>query len=414
MRDKMRNQFQQMFVLFLAVLSFIPVEAKAATENNIQCWNVQDYISKGNISPEKILQLQEVQEVINKVGSIPNIIPPLVICETKIVNAWVTTTGNPLVMTTGILDLLGSDKNMIAALAGHEISHLVLNHTKQKNELDSVFRRDGEKVGRRVINNGGSFNDANNITNLVYLAKTKAFSRELESEADDLGIQYASKSGYDPEGVRSLFNLMVEKGAGKIATDFFDDHPGFFERYVKSGGRVLDEHFDQMASRYLINNEWTNLETGVNQWMSKFPYSPNAWFYNAKVQGRVSKNRELEALENAFTYSTPSLSKRQVQIDESFLTLCIDLYSQGYALESAICSKGLSKPELKEQFNKQTFRGILVDLGNPPPAINLVFVKEKDGSKLITDRGWAENQAYVDTPAWKPIRFTPKIVESNE
>jgi hypothetical protein len=396
------TQLPQM--LFITIALSLSATSAQATENKIECWLADEYLTKGNASAEKSIQIQVVKDVINMVGSISKTIPPLAICDTKVVNAWVTIAGNPLVITTGMLNIIGTDNNIIAALVGHEISHLVLKHLKQENDLDPILRRDAERIGPNVTIQGGTY-DLNTIKTIVYVAKRKALNRKFESEADDLGIQFASKAGYEPEGARKLFNLMVSSGVGRLYAEFFDDHPGFFERYAQAESRVIDEHFDQIASRNLENNDWVSLEDNVNQWLLQFPYSPNAWFYNAKLQGRISKDTELEALENAFTYSTPTLSKKQAQLDASYLKLCTDLYWLGHKLESAICSKSLSQLTLKEEFNRQTFRGVVIDLGNPPPPLKLLFLKDEEGGKLITDRGWPDKQPVTETPSWKPIRY---------
>jgi predicted Zn-dependent protease len=59
-------------------------------------------------------------------------------------------------------------------------------------------------------------------------------SREFESEADQLGIQYAWKAGYDPRGFITFFDKMAaEKGYIQSAS-FFRTHPPYFERIVST------------------------------------------------------------------------------------------------------------------------------------------------------------------------------------
>jgi hypothetical protein len=89
---------------FFTIAFFIYSESALAIEKNIQCWIAGEFVSKGNATQEKILQIQEIEEVINKVGSISKVILPLAIGETQAVNAWVSTVGNPLVITTSMLD----------------------------------------------------------------------------------------------------------------------------------------------------------------------------------------------------------------------------------------------------------------------------------------------------------------------
>ena len=57
-------------------------------------------------------------------------------------------------------------------------------------------------------------------------------SRDFEMEADQLGVQYAWRAGFDPRGFVTFFVKMAsEKGYVKSAS-FFRTHPAFFDRIV--------------------------------------------------------------------------------------------------------------------------------------------------------------------------------------
>ncbi|MDA2924243.1 M48 family metalloprotease [Acidobacteria bacterium AH-259-L09] len=59
--------------------------------------------------------------------------------------------------------------------------------------------------------------------------KLLAVSREYESEADQLGVQYLWNAGYDPKGFVTFFDKMAsEKGYVRSAS-FFRTLPPFFE-----------------------------------------------------------------------------------------------------------------------------------------------------------------------------------------
>jgi predicted Zn-dependent protease len=49
-------------------------------------------------------------------------------------------------------------------------------------------------------------------------------------EADQLGMQYAWKSGYDPEGFIRLFDHMSQKEGHASSTSFFATHPAYGDR----------------------------------------------------------------------------------------------------------------------------------------------------------------------------------------
>jgi predicted Zn-dependent protease len=59
-------------------------------------------------------------------------------------------------------------------------------------------------------------------------------SRDYELEADQLGIQYAWKSGYDPSGFIRLFDKLANKEGSVIGASWFRTHPVFYQRMVRA------------------------------------------------------------------------------------------------------------------------------------------------------------------------------------
>ena len=84
----------------------------------------------------------------------------------------------------GMLDLLGLDVHMVAALIGHELGHLKLDHGED------------HKTRRR--------------TDMLTAANTR-YSRDNEREADYLGAIWAVEAGYDPDGAVRLQELVYKK-----------------------------------------------------------------------------------------------------------------------------------------------------------------------------------------------------------
>ena len=105
----------------------------------------------------------------------------------------------------GMLDLLGLDVHMAAALIGHELGHLKLDHGKDhKNRRRSDMRT---------------------------AANTK-YSRDNEREADYLGAIWAVEAGYDPQGAVRLQELVYKK-TRHLSGGFSGSHPSSIERITK-------------------------------------------------------------------------------------------------------------------------------------------------------------------------------------
>ena len=104
-----------------------------------------------------------------------------------------------------MLDLLGVDVHMAAALIGHELGHLKLNH--------------------------GAENKKKRTSDLRTAAATR-YSRDNEREADYLGAIWAVEAGYDPAGAVRLQEL-VYKRTKHLPGGFSGSHPSSIERIAK-------------------------------------------------------------------------------------------------------------------------------------------------------------------------------------
>ncbi len=114
-----------------------------------------------------------------------------------------------------MLDLLGLDVHMAAALIGHELGHLKLDHGE-----------DHKTRGRQDIRT----------------ASNTKYSRDNEREADYLGAIWAVEAGYDPAGAVRL-QEMVYKKTRHLSGGFSGSHPSSIERItkLKSLARRLSE-----------------------------------------------------------------------------------------------------------------------------------------------------------------------------
>ena len=104
-----------------------------------------------------------------------------------------------------MLDLLGLDVHMAAALIGHELGHLKLNHGED------------HKAQRRTD---------------IRTASNTRYSRDNEREADYLGAIWAVEAGYDPAGAVRLQELLYKK-TKHLSGGFSGSHPSSIERVTK-------------------------------------------------------------------------------------------------------------------------------------------------------------------------------------
>ena len=74
---------------------------------------------------------------------------------------------------------------------------------------------------------------------LVLDLKLLGVSREYELEADQLGVQYAWNSGYDPTGFTRFFDKMATKQGYVNGVSWFRTHPPFYQRMVETQREIM-------------------------------------------------------------------------------------------------------------------------------------------------------------------------------
>ncbi len=149
----------------------------------------------------------------------------------KIKNAWCMP-GGKIAVYTGILDIT-KNTNGLAAVMGHEIAHAVAKHSVERASRGTLLN-----VGTKIIDiaSGGVLSEVNRTTgqNVVGLLSQigimNPFNRKQETEADYLGMIFASLSGYDIRETVKVWERMRDGNKGKEPPEFMSTHPSSSNR----------------------------------------------------------------------------------------------------------------------------------------------------------------------------------------
>ena len=149
----------------------------------------------------------------------------------KIKNAWCMP-GGKIAVYTGILDVT-KNTNGLAAVMGHEIAHAVAKHSVERASRGTLLN-----VGTKIIDiaSGGVLSEVNRTTgqNVVGLLSQigimNPFNRKQETEADYLGMIFASLSGYDIRETVKVWERMRDGNKGKEPPEFMSTHPSSSNR----------------------------------------------------------------------------------------------------------------------------------------------------------------------------------------
>jgi len=165
--------------------------------------------------------------------------------------------GNHIVCTTALLDLYrGAPEDELAAVLGHEVAHVVCRHGVEKATKSMVT---SAMLFTSVL--CGDFILALLLGQATTLGINLPFSREMEREADHLGLKIAAAACYDPRGAinahRRLHNVTqvmqagMARGAGGRAVVIVEPptvlstHPPYEERV-----RLMSELMPEAQAEY--------------------------------------------------------------------------------------------------------------------------------------------------------------------
>ena len=154
----------------------------------------------------------------------------------KIKNAWCMP-GGKIAVYTGILKVT-KNKDGLAAVMGHEIAHAVAKHSIERASRALILN-----VGTAAVDifTGGAISNTQRTTGVDVAGMLRTFGidnpfgRKQESEADYLGLIFASLAGYDIRESVNLWERMKESNKGQEPPEWMSTHPSSSKRieYLK-------------------------------------------------------------------------------------------------------------------------------------------------------------------------------------
>ena len=155
----------------------------------------------------------------------------------KIKNAWCMP-GGKIAIYSGMLDVT-KNTNGLAAVMGHEIAHAVAKHSVERASRSVLLNTSTQLID---IFTGGKLSSVNRVTGmntvglLSQIGIMNPFTRNQESEADYLGMIFASLSGYDIRETKKLWERMKQSNKGKEVPEFMSTHPSSTNRIKNLSG----------------------------------------------------------------------------------------------------------------------------------------------------------------------------------
>jgi predicted Zn-dependent protease len=195
--------------------------------------------------PELQAYVTRIGEDLAAVSELPELDFTFTVLNSDVINAFALP-GGYVYITRGLLALADNEAELAGVMA-HEIGHVTARHSAQRYSR-GVLAQGGVAIGSILagVFGGGAAADlvqqAGGLGAQAYLA---GYSRDQEFQADELGIRYLARAGYDPTAMSSFLNklerndelmrrLAGRDGGADPASSWFATHPRTPDRVLRA------------------------------------------------------------------------------------------------------------------------------------------------------------------------------------
>jgi predicted Zn-dependent protease len=189
---------------------------------------------------------------IAQVSHRPNISYQLRIVNTSVVNAFAVP-GGYIYFTRGILAYLNNEAELVGVM-GHELGHVAARHSAEQLSTAQLANV-GLGVGMILVPELRYVSDLAQLgVGMLFLK----FSRDDERQADDLGVEYASKLGYDATQMGAFFDSLARMQPASSRSglpEWFSTHPNPVDRE-----KEVDRKAEEWRQELSIRNPRVNRE----------------------------------------------------------------------------------------------------------------------------------------------------------
>lgn len=173
--------------------------------------------------------LQRVGNRLAQVANKPDYQWRFVLLDSEQKNAFALP-GGKVAFYTGILSVCENEAG-IATVMGHEIAHATARHGGQR--IATSFGVNLGMAGLSAILGGKSEGKDKQLLMLALGVGAQVgvmlpFSRTQEAEADEIGLRYMARAGYDPREAPRFWSRFAGKGGG--TPEFLSTHPASSSR----------------------------------------------------------------------------------------------------------------------------------------------------------------------------------------
>jgi predicted Zn-dependent protease len=191
----------------------------------------------------------ELQAYVTRIGGqlaavseLPELDFTFTVLDSDVVNAFALP-GGYVYITRGLL-ALADDEAELAGVMAHEIGHVTARHSAQRHSR-GVLAQGGVAIGTilaGVLGGGAAAQLAQQAAGTGAQAYLAGYSRDQEFQADELGVRYLARAGYDPTAMSSFLSKLERNdqlARGLAGRDEADPATSWFATHPRTPDRVL-------------------------------------------------------------------------------------------------------------------------------------------------------------------------------
>lgn len=145
------------------------------------------------------------------------------VVDSREINAFAVP-GGYIYVNRGLIERATS-LSQVAGVVGHEIGHVTRRHS-----IKQMQKAQGANIGATLLCTLTSACQSDVAQAAVQVGTAglfAKFSRTDEAEADEEGVRYTIKAGYDPNGIPEMFDILLQERKARPSDmdKFFASHP---------------------------------------------------------------------------------------------------------------------------------------------------------------------------------------------
>jgi predicted Zn-dependent protease len=136
--------------------------------------------------------------------------------------------GGKIGVYTGLVRKLQLTDSELAAVMGHEIAHALREHSREQVSQQTLSGAVVQGLAAASPDNAAVVSTLGSVGTQLFLHLP--FSRDMELEADVMGLELMARAGYDPRQAPQVWRKMQRLSGGQETMQFFSTHPNSANR----------------------------------------------------------------------------------------------------------------------------------------------------------------------------------------